>query len=248
MTLESRLVMFQPAERATLQWRRSHDGFTAMALIQLERIIGSRTFARAQDLTRDLLVFLVGFKLLGLEERIKQLTIARRVFHDHDFDPLDTSRIRMAAASLRQRLRAFYAGEGVDDIIKITIPLGRYAPVITSDCTHVVVQRFAHWGPRADRALGLGVFEEISRILTLDRHISVSRRINRFGRNGPQYVLRGATETSAAAVRIHVSMFHREIDAIVFSQVFEAGRNDALSVAGQIVAALVAGLRAQRGG
>jgi hypothetical protein len=119
-----------PAERTRLQELRLVDPFVGEVLRQLERIVRSATFGRVHR-TKSFLVFVVAKTLLGDHEQVKQTTIAMRVFGESaEFDPLESSKVRVAGSALRRRLTSYYANEGKHDNIEVTIPSGTYTPKI----------------------------------------------------------------------------------------------------------------------
>jgi hypothetical protein len=110
---------------------RHADPLVDEAIRELERILTSDTFVRTQRKAKDFLAFVVLERLLGDADRIKEMTIAIRAFHESaDFNPMESSKVRVAALALRQRLAAYYAGEGFRDPIEITLPIGTYVPRI----------------------------------------------------------------------------------------------------------------------
>src|SRR5262249_22232748 len=117
-------------EEKELQGLRLKDSFVNEALLQRDRILASHTFERVQQLTRDLLSFLLRKKLLGRSDQIKETTLGIYVWRERTFDPLTTTKVRVAAGSLRKRLTRYNATEGQNDPIEITIPNRTYVPDI----------------------------------------------------------------------------------------------------------------------
>ena len=96
--------------------------------VALEVVVGSETFARA-DRARSLLSYLVRAEQNGEAARLKGFTIAQDVFgKDDDFDPAMDAVVRVQAGRLRDHLASFYAGEGKDEPIEISVPKGTYVP------------------------------------------------------------------------------------------------------------------------
>lgn len=94
----------------------------------LEVVVNSETLARA-DRARSLLAYLVKTEQNGEAARLKGFTIAQDVFgKDDDFDPAMDAVVRVQAGRLREHLTSFYAGEGKDEPIRITVPKGTYVP------------------------------------------------------------------------------------------------------------------------
>lgn len=95
---------------------------------RLERILASETFARSGR-SRDFLRYLVERQLAGEAGRLKGFAIAVDVFgRDAGFDPATDAVVRVQAGRLRELLSQYYASEGRDDTIRISIPRGGYAP------------------------------------------------------------------------------------------------------------------------
>jgi len=97
---------------------------------QLDRLLKSTVFANAGRMSR-FLKFVVEKTLAGEGERLKEFVIGVEVFdRDSDYDPRVDSIVRVEAARLRSKLAEYYAGEGRDDSIVLTLPKGGYAAVI----------------------------------------------------------------------------------------------------------------------
>lgn len=93
----------------------------------LERILASRCFQQAGRAS-DFLRFVVEQTLAGSGHRLKGYTIGVEVFgRPADFDAQSDALVRVEAGRLRRRLVEYYAGEGIADPIKITLPRGTYA-------------------------------------------------------------------------------------------------------------------------
>jgi tetratricopeptide (TPR) repeat protein len=94
----------------------------------LERVLASSTFARS-DRARKLLQYLIDQQLAGQADRLKGFSIAVDVFgKDADYDSSTDAIVRVQAGRLRELLDQYYAGEGANDAIRISIPRGNYIP------------------------------------------------------------------------------------------------------------------------
>jgi tetratricopeptide (TPR) repeat protein len=94
----------------------------------LERILASQIFADAPRL-REFLRFVVTRSLSGDHEDLKESVIGIEVFQKSSgFDTRLDSTIRVAASRLRGKLRAYYAREGAEDTVEISLPEGHYLP------------------------------------------------------------------------------------------------------------------------
>ena len=95
---------------------------------QLERLLASKLFRDTTRMKR-FLRYVTEEVLGGRGKRLKGYTIGIEVFdRADDFDPQADTIVRVQAGQLRRRLDLYYAGEGVEDPVRITVPKGRYAP------------------------------------------------------------------------------------------------------------------------
>ncbi len=97
---------------------------------QLERTLGSRLFARSEQLCR-LLRFLIEQHLEGRDAELKESVIAVEVFGRRpDYDPKSDPIVRTEMRRLRQRLSQHYENEGSADAVRFDIPRGAYVPAV----------------------------------------------------------------------------------------------------------------------
>src|SRR5580704_12211373 len=94
---------------------------------QLARILVSDALSTS-DRSKAFLAFVVRQSLLGKGAELKELVIGTELFGQSGFDPKTNSSVRSAANRLRAKLAAYYAGEGQDDDVVITLPEGAYVP------------------------------------------------------------------------------------------------------------------------
>lgn len=95
---------------------------------ELRKVAGSVEFASSRQL-RDFLLY-VGEAALTGKTHIDQAEIAREVLHrSQDFNPVDDSSVRKLGSLLRQRLERYYAGEGANDEVLISLPVRSYVPI-----------------------------------------------------------------------------------------------------------------------
>jgi TolB-like protein len=96
--------------------------------LQLERVLGSDTFASAARLSR-FLRYVVERTLAGEGDGLKEYAIGVEVFdRDADYDPRIDSIVRVEAARLRTKLAEYYFGPGAADPVIIGMRKGGYAP------------------------------------------------------------------------------------------------------------------------
>lgn len=91
-------------------------------------VLHSEHFTRAPMLAH-LLSYLCEKLFAGEAREIKEYSVGVEVFHrGASFDQNADSIVRVEANRLRKRLAAYYAGEGAQHPLQITIPLGQYVP------------------------------------------------------------------------------------------------------------------------
>lgn len=108
------------------------EPFTPMqveaARAQLQRVLSAPEFVASERMT-GFLGFVVNETLYGQTDRIKQYTIATKVFdRDSDFNQQIDPIVRVQAAKIRRALQRYYYEEGRDDPVRIDIPKGTYVP------------------------------------------------------------------------------------------------------------------------
>ena len=109
-------------------------GFSAdAALAQLERVLASDEFVNGPKLGQ-FLDYVVRQSLAGRTAEIKQYTIAvEGLGHRETFDPLTNPTIRTLARRVRRALDQYYAGQGAEDPIRVSIPKGSYIPTFVDN-------------------------------------------------------------------------------------------------------------------
>ena len=94
----------------------------------VERIERSKGFRRSLRMTR-FLRFVVEAALDGRIDDLREIVIGIEVFDRGDsFDPATDNIVRVDAARLRTKLAEYYAGEGLNERVRIRMPKGGYAP------------------------------------------------------------------------------------------------------------------------
>src|SRR5438105_2520330 len=215
-------------EQERLKALRLKDAFADETLLQVDRILGSRTFERVGQKVKDFVGFVVSKKLLGEADQIKEMTIAMAAYKDQGYDPAVNNKIRVAAIDLRKRLRGYAESEGAQDPIKILMPEGAYIPEIEERHRTIALASFENWNPDSDQDyLCRAVNEEIAHRL---KHAGTVRinRVPRPEEGEARYGLRGSLEIRDGHLRVNVSLSDREIRCVIFSQAFEEQRDDIL--------------------
>jgi hypothetical protein len=94
----------------------------------LERILQSPHF-RASSRSKQFLSFVVGKKLEGREDEIKERTIGIELFDRiADFETSGDSIVRVNATDVRRRLGQYYQSSPNTDPVQIVLPPGTYVP------------------------------------------------------------------------------------------------------------------------
>jgi Flp pilus assembly protein TadD len=94
----------------------------------VERIERSKGFRRSLRMTR-LLRFVVEAAIDGRIDDLREIVIGIEVFDRGDsFDPATDNIVRVDAARLRTKLAGYYANEGANESIRISMPKGGYVP------------------------------------------------------------------------------------------------------------------------
>jgi hypothetical protein len=97
----------------------------------LARIVAHPIFAKSVKLQR-FLIYVVEEALAGRAERLKAYNIATVALGRPDsFDPSQDPIVRVEASRLRRALTAYYAGEGMNDHVRIMLNAGSYQPLFT---------------------------------------------------------------------------------------------------------------------
>jgi len=94
----------------------------------VQRVVNSQAFSRAAAM-RAFLLYITDHAILGRTERLKEQTIGAEVLgRKPNYDPADDNIVRVRAHELRGRLERYFASEGSDEQVLITIPRGTYVP------------------------------------------------------------------------------------------------------------------------
>jgi hypothetical protein len=138
----------------------------AAAIEGVERIVASAEFRTSQR-SVEFLRYVIRKWAEGDVEALRERVIAVEVFgRSTDYDPSSDSFVRVKAIDLRKRLAEYYKGSGVEDPLRIEMPVGSYQPVVTvretpeaiqvSTAKHGELRRWLPWALGAVAALGAG--------------------------------------------------------------------------------------------
>jgi Tol biopolymer transport system component len=118
-----------PETDATAQARRDPPDTAVRA--ELDRILASEVFSRAQHLRR-FLTFVVEQQLAGQGPSLKEAVLAHELYGKGlDFDGGADPVVRVDARRLRDKLREYYQGRS--DPVVISLPKGSYVPVFEAN-------------------------------------------------------------------------------------------------------------------
>ncbi len=108
--------------------RRSERPAPDAIRVALSRVIESSEFSKSVRLQR-FLTYVVQETLEGRGDALKEYSIAIEVFdRDPSFDPQSNSLVRVEASRLRSKLQIYYTGDGLNDLVRISLPAGTYVP------------------------------------------------------------------------------------------------------------------------
>ncbi len=222
------------SERTQLDYVRGRDSSVDQTLCQVERILASRRFERLQQRAKDFLRFIVVKRLLGQLDQIKETTIAIAVFGESagDFDPAISSKVRVAASDLRQRLEAYDEEGGWGDDITIRLPLNTYVPAIEDRRVGISITGLDNWHPHRKNAhLSETILAEMIERLTQAGLRAGRPESFQIAASQRQYVLRGSLETPDDSLRVHISLTDPDAGEFLCSRTFEGPRDDVLKLA-----------------
>jgi hypothetical protein len=97
-----------------------------------QRIVDSAQFSKSPRLS-SFLLYIVSKSLEGRENEVTEQQIGVHVFgRPLGYRTVDDNIVRSYARQLRKRLAEYFASDGIDDAMRIEIPLGGYLPAFTT--------------------------------------------------------------------------------------------------------------------
>ena len=135
---------------------------------ELEKIERSEVEAMVHRLSRaprlaNLLQFIGDHYFRGEMDQLREHTIAIRVFgRPEEFDPAQDAIARVEAHRLRKKLKEYYAGDGKNNPVQITLPAGTYIP------------QFVHLAPAQDPAPVVEAVAEVAPAPSVSSAVSVA--------------------------------------------------------------------------
>lgn len=101
----------------------------------LERVLGSKYFANA-PMKQRFLRLICEFHLNNHGRELNEYLIGREVFgRDDSYNPATDAVVRVGAHGIREKLDLYYKNEGVNDLVRIEIPVGAYEPFFVRNYT-----------------------------------------------------------------------------------------------------------------
>src|ERR1700722_527286 len=236
---------------------------------QLVKLIQSRHFARSGRMRR-FLQFAVQHALAGTGDQIKEYSVGVEVFdRKSDYDPRTDPIVRVEARRLREKLRAYYKSEGLNDSIVIQLPKGAYMPVFGPRLapppakpaetvqTSIAVLPFANLSPEVeDDYFSDGLTEELLLLLTRIKELRVVAWHSALQFRGREQdlgsireelkagvILRGSVRRTDSRVRVMAQLIDTASGAYLWSEGFDRSTRDVLAIQEEIARAIVNTLR-----
>lgn len=224
----------------------------------LARVRQSREFRRSPGLQR-FLVFLVDAVQADRTDELKESVIGIEVFHrapgyDAKTDPI----VRVEANRLRRKLEQYYATEGGQDLIRISLPSGAYVPVIEQRSTariettkpppakptRLLVLPLANLTDQADREFfSDGLTEELIHRLGSVPGLRVLARTTAFALKGTSLdvarlrerfavdvLIEGSLRQTSDQVRVNLRFIAAQDETCIWSGQFERRLENALQL------------------
>ena len=231
----------------------------------LARIEGSKPFALSLRMRR-FLRFAVERALADDRDSLKEYTIGVEVFdRSADYDPRIDSIVRVEARRLRKKLAEYYAGEGSEEPLRITLPEGSYVPLIQPRDTpapiepplvalttgNALIVRSFTASPATEEAefFAYGLTEELTSELSQVKGLRVVARgadARRPGVDpGVSHVVEGSVRVLGGQMRVTVQLIQLSDGLTEWSEGFGGAISDAFGVQLQIAKAVTRLLGAQ---
>lgn len=184
---------------------------------EVDRICASKAFRGSARHAR-FLRFLVDHALAGRLTELKELVIGVEVFGRSlsAFDPRKDTIVRVEARRLRERLREYYAEDGISALVEIDLPTGGYVPTfrlrqivagLFPAYSTVAVLPLAVFSPALeDESIGDALTEEIIDCLVRVPGLRVVARTSSFHFKGKQQDVRAIGRALGAAYLLEGSV------------------------------------------
>lgn len=229
----------------------------------LRRLLVSERIASADSIVR-LLKYTVEKTLAGEPGALKEYTLGMDVFgRGEAFDPKIDSIVRVQARKLRARLKEYYAGEGLQEQIRIEYHKGSYVPrfIISGQASHpdpsLAVLPFNNLG--ADKEgdyLSDGLTEELILALSRIPGLRVVARTSTFALRGKsedvrevaqrlrvRYIVAGSVRQAGGRLRVSAELVEAESGFQIWSERWERALGDVFRIQDELSSAIAGALR-----
>lgn len=198
----------------------------------LTAILDSDTFA-ASPRSRDFLAYIVTEQLAGRADRLGEHAVARHALGRPRYDARVNSSVRVQATRVRAALERYYAHEGADAPVAISLPPGSYVPTIrrrrapsdspAADEAGVAVPPFEAAGPDAElisTTVRDAVVDRLAAFTGLRVVLSAAPPNSSEPTRPPasaRFVLRGGVVATEAAVSLKAELWDAAADRVVWN-------------------------------
>lgn len=123
------LLVQETASSPVMYRQENHSGLSPEQKRELvQRVVNSELFRRSPAL-RAFLLYITERVISGRAEELKEQSIGAEVLgRKPNYNPADDNIVRVRAHELRGRLEKYFASEGINEAVVITMPRGAYAP------------------------------------------------------------------------------------------------------------------------
>lgn len=236
---------------------------------QLEKIAAHGLFARSERMVRFLRLA-VERTLEGKADELKEYLIGVEVFdRPSSYDPRVDPIVRVEARRLRSKLKAYYAGDGNNDPVRIEFRTGGYAPQIRllgdgraasrPDIHTIAVLPFANLSASAENDyFSDGLTEELIHALTRLRGMRVvawnsAARLRGVEQDMQEVrrqlqvanVLTGSVRIAGPSLRVRAQLIDIATGVYLWSETFDRPMQDVFAIQEEIARNIVRTLRLQ---
>ena len=236
---------------------------------QLEKIMAHGLFARSERMVRFLRLA-VERTLEGKADELKEYLIGVEVFdRPSSYDPRVDPIVRVEARRLRSKLKAYYAGDGNNDPVRIEFRTGSYAPQIRMlgdgsaasrpDIHTIAVLPFANLSASAENDyFSDGLTEELIHALTRLRGMRVvawnsAARLRGVEQDMQEVrrqlqvanVLTGSVRIAGPSLRVRAQLIDIATGVYLWSETFDRPMQDVFAIQEEIARNIVRTLRLQ---
>ena len=233
---------------------------------QLDKILSHDLFTRSDRMARFLRLA-VEWTLDGKGEELKEYLVGVEVFdRSPDYDPRVDPIVRVEARRLRSKLKAYYEGDGLKDIVVIEFPRGSYAPRFrmageTEDVQPaagtIAVLPFVNLSANPENEyFSDGLTEELIHALTKapEMRVMAWNTATHFRHRQEDIaavrkqlkvanVLTGSVRIAGASLRVRAQLIDTASGVYLWSETFDRELEDVIAIQEEIAGAIVRTLR-----